>query len=208
MPITYKIPTGVKLKDLPLEQRILFRLLTVKGRSKTAQTADLKAIAIETGSTFFDAMKAVESLVAGGAVLNLCPLDVSSFQFEIAPEAKKTLQKHAANYNRHLKAKALRAERRKNTPPSPAVLSVIPAHLTPITAEQRAVWMTKANELAQLIERPHVAEKIANCIVRIGVEHVERLIREALTDKTSTLSARAKFFIAYRLLRDQLIPAK
>jgi spore cortex formation protein SpoVR/YcgB (stage V sporulation) len=53
-----------------------------------------------------------------------------------------------------------------------------------------------------------VDTKIANCIVRVGVENVERLIDEAIPKATPEFSARRIFFASYTVLRDQLIPAK
>jgi hypothetical protein len=204
MAVPFKIKPGTKLAALPVEQRIFLRLVTVKSRQN--QIASLKTIATEVGCTFFETMKVVEAFQTAGVISNIQPIDVSDFRFDMDAEVKKVLLQHAANYSKHLKAKALRLDRRAAAgvpPPTPP-----PAHLPSITKEQREPWMEKAKVLAAKINRPLVDTKIANCIVRVGVENVERLIDEAIPKATPEFSARRIFFASYTVLRDQLIPAK
>jgi len=202
MAVPFKIIPGTKLKSLPVEQRIFLRLVTVKSREN--QIASLKTIATEVGSTFFETMKIIEAFQTAGAISNIQPIDASDFRFDMDVETKKALQQNAGNYSKHLKFKALRQAKKAaagvSSPPPP------PAHLPPITEEQRKPWMEKAKALAAKINRPLVDYQIANCIVRIGLENVERLIDEAIPKATPEWSARRIFFATYTELRNKLIP--
>lgn len=192
----YKITTGVKLKNLPLEQRVMLRLTWVREQRKA--TAALRTIAKEIGSTFMEVMKCVESLAQQKAII-FKPVTANEFEFTIDTASLPNLQLAASCYQKHLTVRAAKGLPAATKPP--------PAHLTPITEEMRAPVMDRALTLAARIGAPKLADKVANCIVRIGDGEVVKLVEHVLANKTDGVSYVRAFFTLYSVRRDLLVPA-
>ncbi len=193
-----KIPRETKLKNLPVEQKVALRLVTLANRKQN--TGQLRAIAKEIGSTFKDVMVAVESLAKQG-VISFKSVTANDFEFQVESANRQELQLHASNYDKHLKVQAAKLAPRPQVPP--------PAHLTPITEEQRAPYLVKAAELADRLNSPKVAKKIANCLARIGDVEVVGLVNQAINQATATTPLKSTvrlFFETYTLRRNVLIP--
>ena len=195
-----KIPRETKLKNIPLECKVALRLIAYAEQKRNQ--AELRAIAKEIGSTFVDVMKAVEGLAAQ-KVITFKPITANLFEFQVDDETRKALRLDASNYSRHLKARAAKGMSPKPQPPPPA-------HLTPISDEQRAPWLAKGTEIATKLNSAKVAKKVANCLARIGEEEVNKLLASALEQAAATTpshSAVRIFFETYTKRRDELIPA-
>lgn len=193
-----KIPRETKLKNLPVEHKVALRLIAYAGQKRNQ--AELRAIAKEIGSVYAEVMTAVESL-AKQQVITFNPITANLFEFQVEAQNRQALQLDASNYSRHLKARAQKGPPRPPAPP--------PAHLKPITDEQRAPWLARAAEIAVQLNYPKVAKKVANCLARIGEEEVNRLVTEALVRSavpTPPKSAAQVFFEAYTARRNVLIP--
>jgi hypothetical protein len=194
---TIKIPKEVKLKNLPLESRVALRLVTIREHHQTR--GSLRAIAKELGAKFKEVMTAVESL-AKQRVIQLTPIDINDFDFEISMDVRRDLRLNASNFDKHLKIQAEKMARAKQSG-TPA-----PAHLPPITAEQRQPWMEKATQIATHLGVPKLAFKIANCIVRMGEKDVDAILEAVLRARKATpdpaMSAVRMFFTLYVAQRD------
>jgi hypothetical protein len=200
---TVKVPRETKLKHLPLETKVALRLVTLAQNKQ--KVAEMRPMAKELGVTFVEVMKAVESL-AKHEGYKITPLTAASFEFELDEANRKALQLPASNFNKHLKVQAAKGgPRRPSGPP--------PTHLPPITAEQRVPWMEKATVLATKIGVPKLAFKVANCMVRIGEEEVNKLVKAVLEKQKGTegdprrSSSVHLFFSAYTARRNELVPA-
>lgn len=194
-----KIPKETKLKNLPVEQRVALRLVTLANRKQA--TGQLRAIAKEIGSTFKDVMVAVESLAKQG-VISFQAVTANEFQFQVESGNRQELQLHASNYEKHLKVKATKPPPRPHVPPPP--------HLVPITDEQRAPWLVLALDLATRLNSAKVTKKVANCLARIGEAEVVALVNKALDKSAATTppkSAVRIFFETYTERRNVLVPA-
>ena len=201
-----KVPFGQKLKNAPLELRSLLCLVALA--EKKINRADLMTLADDLGASPDDLPLIMISLLRTGNI-TMQQHGATTFEFTIHPEAHKALIKPARSYRVHLEAKARKALRAiKNAAaasfrPAP---SPKPAHLTDITAEQRVVHSEAAAALATKLGRPEFAEKIANCIVRIGPEEVSKLVDDVLAShKNGDGSLRRRFFCLYEKRRDELI---
>lgn len=201
-----KVPFGQKLKNAPLELRSLLRLVALAER-RTNQ-ADLVTLADELGASPDELPMVMISLLRTGNI-TMQPLSPTTFEFTIHPDAHKALVKPARSYRVHLEAKARRALRAIKNAATASLRSAPgpkPAYLTDITAEQRASHLEAALALATELGRPEFAEKVANCIVRIGPEEVSKLVDEVLaTHKNGDGSLRRRFFYLYEKRRDELI---
>lgn len=195
-----KIPKEVKLKNLPLETRVALRLVTLREHHQTK--GSLRAIAKELDVKFKEAMTAVENL-AKQRVIQLTPLDINDFEFEISMDVRRELRLPASNFDKHLKVRSQRMCRAKNNSPS------APAHLPPITLEQRTPWMEKATQIATHLGAPKLAFKVANCIVRLGEKEIDGMLEAVLRARKGienpAMSAVAMFFTLYVARRDALI---
>jgi hypothetical protein len=192
----FKIPDNTKLKSTPVECRVALRLVyyATEGR----ETAQLRAIAKEIGSTFPEVMRAVESLAKQKFLVLLQPTSVNDFKFLVEPSYRSTFQSSAANYERHLKAKAARKQTLQ-----------APAHLLPITAEQRAPVQALGNELAKKLGVPRIGYKLANCLIRMGEPTVRELVAKAIAqaaESNGKVSSVRTFFELYTEHRDRTIP--
>jgi len=195
---------GMKLRDTPIEYRLLMRLVMLRCQGKSA--ADLEALAKEEGVEFAVAMQAVNKLIAEkqATVQTNCatggPAGSASawhFTFTVDGKTIDAVQSDAAAYRRHLLAKAHKAMPRRANP-----------NLTPITDEERQRWLAKARPLASTmvrLEKAHIAHQLAGCIARIGLKEVEVIIG-AVTDAelNEGSSAMASFFDLYCARRDEL----
>jgi len=195
---TIKIPPKTKLKNLPVEQKVALRLVTLANQKKA--TAALRAIAKEIGSTFVEVMKAVESLSKQG-VISFQAVTANEFEFQVESANRQELQLNASNYDKHLKVQVAKPPPRPYAPP--------PTHLTPITEEQRGQWTAMALDLAARLNSPKLAKKVANCLARIGQEEVVALVNAALEKSVATTPAKSAvriFFETYTERRNVLIP--
>lgn len=195
-----KIPKEVKLKNLPLESRVALRLVTIREHHQTK--GSIRAIAKELGEKFRDVMTAIETL-AKQQVIQLTPLDSNDFEFEMSMDLRRDLRLNASNFDRHLKVRSERVTRAKNNGPT------APAHLPPITLEQRQPWMEKATQIATHLGAPKLAFKVANCIVRLGEKEIDLMLEAVLRARKGVenpaMSAVKMFFTLYVARRDALI---
>lgn len=193
---TLKLAHGVRLADQPIETKVALRLVTLAEQHKN--TAELRVIAKEIGAVFMDVLKAVE-LLAARKVITFKAITANQFHFEVEAENRKALLRDASTFERHLKAKAIRARRVRTNPP--------PAHLVPFTESQRAPHMARAAEIATKIGAPRLAYKIANCILRIGQKEVDALLDCVIkTPRPPEVSGVRAFFTLYSVRRDLLVP--
>lgn len=197
-----KITHGQKLKALSTDTRLLLRLLALSERR--VQSVSLPELSLTIGVTEEEAKEALTSLMKANCV-TIRPTGLSSFSFGLHPDVRRTLAKAAATYEAHLKARDAKKLRVAANVKFQA--SQVPAHCPPISDAQREPHLETARMLSERLGASAFAVKMANCIVRIGVEEVENLVNSVLEEK-SEKSARDRFVKRYVIRRDELLAPK
>lgn len=197
-----KLPHGIKAKNLPLEVKVFLRLISASERAK--KQGDAKVLSKELKAPFGDILKALTSLSQTHQAVNITPTSVNEFTFSISGDITKW-RSLAKGYDRSLTSQYQKA----NHVLAPA--QAPPPHLPPITEEQRTISMDKAVEFAKALRAEHSIKKIANCICRIGLDEVNKIVDSVVDQRRNSKpgdpSSVRLFFETYTVRRDQLIPA-
>lgn len=211
-----KAPFGVKLRDTPVEYRVLLRLChiataqKVPGVKNPKGLVNLPALAEELEAPLPEVMAAVTAIMQAGRADLVRAITPVEFEFTVPGILRDRLRQMTNSYTKHLEKCRVRKERLALNPPRvprvkgpPALVGPFP--YTPISREERLPHMKSAAALAKKMSRPHLQTRIANCIARLGKKEVTALVKEALaTFKEGSLTQH--FFNLYGSRRDVLVP--
>lgn len=186
-------PPGVGIKGYTVEQRVFLSLVTLHQRKQTKST--LRSLAQDLETTYDATLAAVVKLLGDGAA-NIKPIDANEFEFSFSEKLPRAMMSIAATHKKYTETRA--SKRKAVVVLGAPVVPREPFVLTPERMAQVDAVMPDAKRLAEKLNEPLLAHKLGGCILRLGLEQIESMVKQAVNTDSQGHPVASCFFMLYR----------